>query len=239
MLIILYLFDKLYLDQIWLSEILLIFLIFLIWYIRWFLLQYVFRNDKISKILPYQNISKIFTIIIWFFIFSDTSVITLLFAILTAFVIFIFSFDFRKIYIPKTIKTYSIAEVMYSANILLLWYILSKITSISYFIYSYLLAIFIILTIVLIKKQLSEFIIVDKKFYFYRLLASHIWWVSYILSLFVMQELWIIISILISYLWFWFMLFFSFMFFWDKPSKKDLFLLILVSVLITMWYYFK
>lgn len=239
MLIVLFFLWKLQLDNLGLYEIFLILLIFTIWYFRWFLLQYVYKNDKISKILPYQNISKILTIIIWFFLFSDTSITTLIIAIFTALLIFIFSFDFKKIYIPKTIKTYAIAEVMYSANILLLGVILSKITNISYFIYSYVVWIIIIWIIVILKKQLNEFIKVEKKFYLYRMSACHIWWTSYILSLLVMQELWVIMSILVSYIWLWSTLLFSFLMFRDKPSKKDLFLLTLVSIFITLWFYFK
>lgn len=239
MLIVLYFLWKLQLNNLGIYEVFLILIIFIIWYFRWFLLQYVYKNDKISKILPYQNISKILTIIIGFFIFADTSIITLFIAIFTALIIFIFSFDFKKIYIPKTIKTFWIAEIMYSVNILLLGVILTKITNISYFVYSYIVWLTIIWIIVILKKQLNEFIKVDKKFYIYRLSASHIWWVSYILSLLVMQELWVIMSILISYIWLWSTLLFSFLIFKDKPSKKDLLLLILVSILITVWFYYK
>lgn len=222
-----------------------IFYIFLIFWIivsTYFMImlrQYVFKKDKLSKILPYLNISKIITIILWFFIFADVSLFTLFVAILTTIIIFLFSMDLKDFTIPKTIKIICLSELLLAINTLLIWYILLKVSNISYFFYEYLIGIFFILVLMLFKKPPKDFYKLSKEFYVSRMIAAHLWWVSYIISLLVIKNLWVTMSILVSYVWIWVTLLFSFFILNDKPSKKDLILVFIVSVLIWVWYFFK
>ncbi len=236
---ILFITWKLSVEIVSIWTLLIILLITILTYIRTLIMQTVYRNDKISKILPYQNISKIITLIVGFFLFWDTSIITLIIALVTIFIIILFSIDFKKIYIPKTIKLFSIAEVIYATILLLLWYLLLSITNISYFVYSYLFWITFTLILIGYKKQFHYFKELPKQFYGYRLTACHLWWTGYILSLFIMKELWLTVSILVSYIWLASTLVFSYLMFKDKPTKKDLLLIIIVTILISIWYYFK
>lgn len=237
--IVLLLTWKLSIEIVWIWTLMIILLITVLTYIRTLIMQTVYKNDKISKILPYQNISKIITLVIWFFLFWDTSIITLIIALITIIVIILFSIDFKKIYIPKNIKLFSVAEVIYASILLLLWYLLLSITNISYFVYSYLFWITFTLLLINYKKQFHYFKKLPKQFYWYRLTASHIWWTWYILSLFIMKELGLTVSILVSYIWLASTLIFSYLMFKDKPTKKDLLLILIVTVLISIWYYFK
>ncbi len=237
--IILFITWKLSIELVWIWTILIILLITILAYIRTIIMQTVYKEDKISKILPYQNISKIITLIIWFFLFWDTSVITLIIALITVFIIILFSIDFKKVYIPKNIKLFSLSELIYASILLLLWYLLISITNVTYFTYSYTLGIIFTLILIYYKNQFKYFKQLPKQFYWYRLTASHLWWISYIISLFIIKEMWLTVSILISYVWLISTLIFSFLMFNDKPTKKDLLLIIIVTILISIWYYFK
>jgi len=237
--IALYFFDKLHLSNINLTTFWLIIFLYLLQFIIVQLNQYVFSKEKISSILPYQNIHKVLVIIFGFFIFWDISIITLIIALLTVLIIILFTTDFKTIKIPKTIKIFSFSQILETINFLLLWYLFTLISNVTFFIYSFILWIFFVWSIVFYKKQFSCFKTLPSNFFKYRLIAAHIWWTSYILSLIVIQELWLSMSILLSYIGLGMTLFFSYIMFKDKPSKKDLILIIFVSILIWIWYYFK
>lgn len=68
------------------------------------LTQRIYKEEKISALLPFENLSSILTIIAAFFLLGNTPVATLAIAILTMGIIFFASFDFKKRQFPKNIK---------------------------------------------------------------------------------------------------------------------------------------
>jgi hypothetical protein len=77
-----------------------------------------------------------------------------------------------------------------------------------------------------------------KQFWIYRITWS-IWWIAWFLSLLVIKKLWLSILILLSFLGIWITLFLSYLILDDKPSKKDLWLTVIVTLLVGLGYYFK
>jgi len=189
--------------------------------------------------MPYQNISRIIVIIFWFLIYQDTSLITLIISIITTIIIALFSIDFKNHTVPKDIEIYSIVQIINGIVILTTVYILKEIWNVNYFLYMYIIWIIFISIIVWYKWQFKQAIKLPKKFWYYRLTTSHIWWVSYLLSLLVIENLWATLSILVSYVWLSVTLLFTYLFLWEKLSKKDIILSIIVSLLIGIWYIYK
>ena len=66
--------------------------------------QKIYTEEKISALLPYENLSLVITIVIAFFLFRDTPLPTFLIAILIIVLIFVFSFDFSKHQFPRNFK---------------------------------------------------------------------------------------------------------------------------------------
>jgi hypothetical protein len=62
--------------------------------------------------MPYDNINKILSIILAFFIFSDVSLITLLITIFAVIIIIAFSIDFKTLKIPKSVLIFSFAQLL-------------------------------------------------------------------------------------------------------------------------------
>jgi len=192
-----------------------------------------------SSLMPYQNISRIVVIIFWFLIYQDTSLITLIVAIITTIIIALFSINFKNNTVPKDIKIYSIVQIINGIITLTTVYILKEIWNINYFLYMYIIWIIFISIVVWYKWQFKQALKLPKKFYYYRLATSHIWWVSYLLSLLVIENLGATLSILVSYIWLSVTLLFTYLFLWEKISKKDIILSIIVSLLIGIWYIYK
>ena len=67
-----------------------------------FLAQNIYRTEKISNILPFININKVFTILIWFLIWHDASLITFIMGLLCWVVVMLFSLDFKNFRFPKS-----------------------------------------------------------------------------------------------------------------------------------------
>lgn len=229
-------------DFSWLNYnvIFLIFLLIIIWYISTQISQYVYKREKISILTPYENINSIISIILAFFIFSwEVSLISFILTIIAWIVVIISSINFNKIEIPKVIKLISFQQLLRSIWLIIIWYILKEITPVDYYIIKSLTYIFWLLTIIYFKKEFLQIISQPKDFYKSRLLASSIWSLSWIISLFIIKDLWVWISILLWYLYIIFILTFSYIFLWDKPSKKDIIVTIIISILVWFWYYFK
>lgn len=229
-------------DFSWFNYIILflILLVIVIWFVSTRIGQYAYTREKISTITPYENINSILSIILAFFIFSwEISIKSFILTITAWLVVIISSIDFNKIEVPKVIKLFSFQQLLKSISLIVVWYILKQITPIDYYIINSLIAIFTLLILIYSKKELWQIISQPKSFYKNRFSASFIWSISWVISLFIIKDLWVWISILLGYLYIIFILTLSYIFLWDKPSTKNIITTIIVSILVWFWYYYK
>ncbi len=222
--------------------IILTFAIYTIWvYLR----SKILKVEKLSYLLPYANLEKIFTIIFSFFLFWDISVFTFFIIIFTIFVIILFTVDFKNVTFSKNILIYSFAQIFYAIWNLLTWYILLEsikwwlwISSFS-FITTYLIIWTIILFIpFLFLKWFKELKEVSRDFYIFRSVSWVFWWTSWFLSLVIVSNLWLSMSILLSFIWVFTTLVFTFFILKEKIAFKDFLLSVIILALISVGFYF-
>lgn len=225
-------------------DLLIIFFLCFIWSFNILLWLHIYKKVKLSELLPYSNLDKLFIIIFWFFIFYGTenwsSIITLLISLLTLFLIIWFTIDFKKFKISKIIWLYLIHKIFVSWNILVIWYLLTKywsitIASMTWF---YEFIIFIIIWL-LLKDSFKTIIKQEKKFYINRFLTAIFWWSWWILWLIILKEAWVVVATLLWFLSIVFMTFTMKFLLNDSPTKKQIILAFTVLILIWTWYYFK
>lgn len=206
----------------------------------------IFKVEKITHLLPYENLSKIFTIIFSFYLFADISKTTFFITLFTILVIILFTIDFKNLKFWKNILIFAFSHVLFALWNLITWYILLEASAwwlwVSW--YSFITTYLIIWTLVFFipffwLKWFLELKNVDFSFYTYRWAAWILSWFSWFLSLVVIANLWLSISVLLSFLWIFSTLFFAFFILRDIPTKKDIILTILVLALISAWFYFK
>lgn len=204
----------------------------------WIIMQKVYSRVKISEMAPYSNLDKLFIIVFSFFLFSNASIYSLLIAIFTVLLISIFSIDFKNFRLPKSFELILISKLVKSATILLLWYVLTKYSSATIAsldaITSCIIYIFM-MKIVDWKQVLKS----SKAFYYNRYTGSVLWWVSYFITLFLISDLWMILTTLLWFLWLWATLLMSYFILKDKPDKKSIILAVIVSRLVAFGYYLK
>ena len=211
----------------------------LLWVLSKIIWQYVYKREKISLIAPYENLNKILSIILAFFLFWDVSVISLCIAILVVIIIFCSSYNFKQKYIPKTIKLFSIHQVIVSWNAILIWYMLLQISAIDFYILERGIAILILIFIVILNKDIHNFKTLPKPFIKNRLTAATFGTSWYLISLYIISEFWITINILLSFIYLIFILSLSYIMLWDKPTKKSAIVSTVVVALVWLWFYFK
>lgn len=145
---------------------------------------YVFKNVKLSELLPYDNLDKIFTIIWGFILFYWTekwvSIVTFLISLLTVFVIIWFSVDFKNFSMKRIIWVYIIQKLFKSAQALILWFILIKYSVTTFAIANWIFeVIFFVLIAIISKDSFKSLVYQSKDFYKNRIFWTILWWLAF------------------------------------------------------------
>ncbi len=205
---------------------------------------FLMKEIKLSELLPYDNLDKIFIIIIWFFLFYWTdkwsSIITLIITLITISIIIYFSIDIKKLKIPKKIWLYILLKISKAISIILIWYVLFKYSTITFMVSNWFIeTIFFIIIIIITKDNIKSLIEQKKIFYKNRLYASISGRSSSIIWLIIIQQSWVIIATLLWFSAIVFNIISMKIILNDKPNKKQIIMAFLVISLIWVWYYYK
>ena len=79
--------------------------------------QKIYSEEKISVLIPYQNLNKIFVIVSSFFIFQDVSLISFFITLFTVLIIILASFDFKHKKLPRNFWKILFVETVLSIAI--------------------------------------------------------------------------------------------------------------------------
>ncbi len=198
----------------------------------------LYKEEKISVIMPYLNLSKVLVIIISFFLYKDVSNITFWITIFVILIIILASIDLKNKRFPKCFSKILFVETVRTVWILLWWWLLLRYSEVLYFnLYAFL---YLIPAVFLAYKswQLWDILTPSLPFWWYRIIGW-LGWFSWFLSLTVIKNLGLSISILLWFLGIGITLFVSYIFLKDIPSRKNILLTFTVAILIWIWYYFK
>lgn len=204
----------------------------------------VYKKVKISNLLPFENVWSLLIILIWFFIFywseNQTSITTFIITLITIFVIIWFNFNWSKIKISKYIKLYIFALTLDAWVILSLWFLLLNYSSLNYMMLTIFMDFILYFLLILITKESIKLIFKQKKvFYQARLISIILGRTWFFIWLYIIETSWVLIATLISFLWIVFSILSMKFILWDNPTNKQIILAYIVSILISIWYYFK
>ena len=201
-------------------------------------LQQIYKEEKMSVIMPYLNINRILIIIASFFIFQDVSVTALCITIFAIIILWVLSIDFKTLKFPKCFSKILFSEIAKTIWVLFAWWLIVEHWEIWYF-NAYIL-IWLMLNVILVyyTGQFKDLQGASNSYWKERTLWS-IWWFSWFLSMVVISDLGLSISILLWFLGVGVTLLFSYFILKDTPSKKDLISTAVIMILIWIWYHFK
>ena len=201
--------------------------------------QYLYRKEKISTLMPYADLHLVFTIILWYIIFHDVSVISLIISIVAFAVVMVFTIDFKKLVFPRSFKQILLVQWLRTLELLVIWWLLLGVPDKEFFIIYQILVFVILLWPILWKKMYSWLRGMSAKFYGYVWASSLVGNLGFLLFLFVVGEFGIVLSILFSFLWTWFTLLCGYLIFKEKPSKKGIVMIVIITILVALGFYFK
>jgi len=221
-----------------------ILLIAIISYSVTFLTINVYKKVKLSELLPYKNLDKIFVVLFGFIIFywtkNWTSITSFIITLSTIFIIIFFSVDIKKISFSKDILFFFLLKFLESTITLLVWYVFLSYSTIEYLSIEIFMFLSIAIIISLLQKNNLKLLFTQKKeFYKYRIWASLISWVWFIVWLYIIETSWVLIATLLSFIWLIFQIFSMKFILKDNPERKQIILAFVVMFMIWIWYYFK
>ena len=203
--------------------------------------QKIYHEEKMSVILPYNQVSTIIATIITFFLFGNVSAITFGITIVAIGVVVAFSFDFRTLAVPRRLGLILLNQIITGTNIVLAGYLLSRIDSLSLFIYeNYVWGIQLVI-IVAIGGMLSREVVrsIPRSYYGYRLVSVVTGATHEILGYVIIMEAGVIVGTLLSFLGIGVSLLAAYILLREVPSRRDILQAVVLSVIVGVGMYFR
>ncbi|MCF7834974.1 hypothetical protein K9M48_02870 [Candidatus Gracilibacteria bacterium] len=201
--------------------------------------QSLYKKEKISSLLPYENLNSVFTIIVGFFIFKDSSLISVGISMLVILITIGSSINIKKFERPKNLKSILLVQVLVTIECILTGYFLKDMGDQDYFILYELIIVAILIVPVLIKGYISKIKGTKIKFRGYETGQATLTNISFLLYLFLVSEFGVVISTLLSFLANGVTMLFGYIILKEKPGKKDIILTIITTLLVGIGFYFK
>ena len=201
--------------------------------------QKIYAREKISTLLPYENLSSIITIIIAFFLFRDTPLITLFIALSVIIIIFVFSFDFRTREFPRQFWPIILNNTINGVRSIGIWYALVHLTSPTFYTIRNILTTGIVWIGIILASQLIFIKDIKKDFLIPRLMASFLWAISALIWFTLISKFGLITSTLLGFFSMLSTVILGYFFLADKPEKKNIILAVSVALLVACGSFFK
>ena len=199
----------------------------------------IFEEEKLATLMPFVNLNKIFSLCLSYFIFHDVSLLSLGISLLAVFVIIWFSIDFKYFTFPKNFGKILIVQLLTSIRFIAMWRCIIQLSDTVYYVIEWLMYWVILLLIILSRHNQNQITQFSKEFYANRLWASFLWAIWFIISLYLISELWTTIVILLGFLNVGLQIIVAYFYLDETPSKKDIILTALVLSLVALWFYFR
>lgn len=228
------------LDSVTFNFVIILFLVAGLNLVRYATNQYAYSREKISVLTPYSWIGSVFSIIWAFIIFSNVSLISFFIAILIILLSVWSNVNFKQLDFNKTILVFIWWQIFGAISSLILAdMITSSISEISFFIYIRIIYLIILVVMFLILRESISKFKMWGEFYFHRTLWTINWIFRSLLELYLIKNLWLVLSTILWFLETVTTLILSYFVFWDRPKNKDIILTIIITILVFLWFYFK
>lgn len=219
-----------------------LFLIATFWlYVTYPLRRIAYANEKVSTLQPFAMLFQVFPVILGFiFIASErANLITFLTAILASVVVIIPNIDFKNFKMNKYSLMVLTSSIIKSAQVFAVLYFLTILSPSNFYFIESLLIIMISSFLIFVKGEFNEVKLISKKYAKLLFWANFVAIISILLSLTMYHSLWVVLTSLLSLLYLVFIYILGYFILKEKPTKKDVIITILVSILIIIWVIFK
>ena len=219
----------------------LLFMVVVISFLIWsaFIKQGLLKYNKVSTLLPFDNLSLLFTIFAGYLLFHDSSIRSFLIAIWAVIIVILFNIDWKNFVLPKKIWLLFFQQFILAVSTILIAYVLKNYNNASVALLDTLLSVVLLIIFTIKISELKQVHKQSKEFYKFRFWAGFAWRTAYMINLFLISEIGIVLSTLLTFLTIGITLILWYFYLDDKPSKKDIILAILITILVWLGMYFK
>ncbi|MDD3302136.1 MAG: EamA family transporter [Candidatus Gracilibacteria bacterium] len=184
--------------------------------------SFAYKNEKISVLTIYQQFETIFTVIFGFIFFSGISYISFIFVFIAGITLLLGSFDKQNLKFNKYAFAIMLSSIIYSVKSNLLAFLLISITPLDSILYSNLFTFICALLLVYFKNESKKSINkTDKKMVVYMIFESFSRILIGIIYAYLISEIGIVQTSLLSLLSILTNLVFGYIFFKEIPTKKE------------------
>lgn len=203
-----------------------------------FFYQYSYKNEKIGILSPYGEFEAILTIILGFFLFSESSLITFASAAIWGGVLIIWSIDFQKMSFNKYCLSMIAAWWLWAMKYNIYGYVLLTLTPISALFFQNLFTFLLLLLLVFYFRELGSLKHINAQIWGYVTIESFVWLIVWFISLYLVDEFWIVLATLLGMLTLAANIVFAYFFLGETPKRKGLIITLLIIVCVFIWSYF-
>lgn len=201
--------------------------------------QFVFRREKFSSLVPFENLWKIVTILLWVFIlWEDISNISLWIFLWAILIIILNSINFSTLKFSKNILLFCFAQLLVATGNFLTGYIIINNSSLDYYIVYILMSFGFIWLLSYFKWELKEIKTLDKNYHIFR----NIWWlvwIGWLINILLIWDLGLSVTTILGFFGIATSLITSYLVFKDIPTIRNTLVIIIVIALISVWYLLK
>lgn len=201
--------------------------------------QKICTTEKLSSIMPYDNLSSVLTIIAAFFLFNNTSITTLIIALVIVGIIFYFSFDFKKFEFPEKIFPILIWKWLIGLRQIGMAYALILMVSPVFFTLRNIASFVVFFLVIFVMREKLSFRGASKEFLVYRSIGSTVYVLASYISFTLLHSLGLIVTTLLGFLGMITTLVFQGIFLKEIPEKKDVILSLGIAVLVGIGAYYR
>ena len=208
-----------------------------IWYD--YLEESIYREEKVSTMIPYENLNCVFAIVAGYLIFRDASLLSVGISMLVIIITVLSAMDFKNFTWPRNLKKILFIQLLITAETLITWYFLKDVSDKDFFIIYQVVIIIMLLFPFFIKRFFLQRKSLKLRFRWYQTVSSTSSNIAFLLYLFLVAQFGVVITTLLSFLWDGITLLFGFIFLKERPSRKDVIMIVLTALLVGIWFYYK
>jgi len=201
--------------------------------------QNLYKVEKMSTLLPYFKLNNFILIVVGFLVFRDASLISFLICLGSLVLMVVMSFDYKNHEFPKSIGKILLHQVLRSAEVITVAYILKTLTEVEYIILFQCSYVVIGVIVVSLLRQLGEIKNLTIQVAKIQVTSYYLNYGTFVINAFLLKEFWLVMTML-----FWFFgsglsVLLAYFMFREVPSKKDITLWFLLIALVGVAYYFR
>ena len=206
----------------------------LIYIVREPILQRIWREEKVSLLMPYENVNTFLVTLFAFCFLGHTTLATFLVACAALVVITLGSIDYKDFSVPRHLYLILLSELLTGIANIIVGYTLLHMTNTAFYIWDQIpwaVMIFVGIAWMGVSRSLGDLRSTSREFWAYRMTSTTIGTIAWYSQIIIIADCGLVVSTLLGFLQLIVMLGLSSLVLHEKPERRDIILASIVTPL--------